>query len=203
LIAVLLMSPATVAFGKESPVEVCGADGCVQVLDRGLRGFLHSTGARGPAPDPAPFYVVRFRADASSRAPITWSYVYVPSAKAMRGTAFGSGPVRWMRAAFLAPAFDAFADDLDPYPASSTWTPRVPPPDDRFSLPWLALGLLGAITAGALAWAIHRTRALPPTAAFAPVPRGRLGAGPPAPGSDRQTAHRRTPDRGGARHGRA
>jgi hypothetical protein len=151
LIVIVLLASAAVARAKELPVEVCGAGGCVTVSDRGLAGFLHSTGASSVAPAPAPFYVVRFRSEASSRAPIAWSYLYVPSASAMRGNEFGSGPVRWMRASFLAPAVAELTNDLEPYPTSPTWTPTVPARDDGLPFAWLALGALAGAAVVALA----------------------------------------------------
>jgi hypothetical protein len=151
LIVIVLLASAAVAWAKELPVDVCGAGGCVTVTDRGLAGLLHSTGAPSAAPDPAPFYVVRFRSGASSRAPIAWSYLYVASASAMRGNEFGSGPVRWMRASFLAPEIAELTKDLEPYPASPTWTASVPGRDNGFPFGWLALGALAGTAVVALA----------------------------------------------------
>ena len=72
------------------PAEFCGAGGCVTVSDPGQVGALHSTGAPTVTPDPAPFYIVRFRPGVDS--PILWSYLYVPSARALRANDFGRGP---------------------------------------------------------------------------------------------------------------
>jgi hypothetical protein len=151
LIVLVLLASTPVAKAKELPVEVCGAGGCVTVSDRGLAGFLHSTGAPGVAPDPAPFYVVRFRSGAGPRSPIAWSYLYVPSASAMRGNEFGSGPVRWMRASFLAPEMAELTKDLEPYPASPTWTPSTSARDEGFPVGWVALGALAGVALAALA----------------------------------------------------
>jgi hypothetical protein len=123
----------------------------VNVPDRGDAGLLHSTGARGAAPDPAPFYVVRFHAGPTSRAPIAWSYLYVPSASAIRGNEFGSGSVRWMQATFLGPLVADLTDELEPYPASPTWTPSTPAEEPGFAVGWAALVAVAAVAAGALA----------------------------------------------------
>ena len=145
-VAVFLFS-AAVAGAKELPVEICGAAGCVTVSDRGSAGFLHSTGTSTAAPDPAPFFVVRFGFAAGVRSPGTWSYVYVPSRRAMRADDFGSGRLRWMAAPFLAPAIAESTENLEPYPPSPTWTPSVAARDEDSPFAWLALGTPAAMLA--------------------------------------------------------
>jgi hypothetical protein len=147
---IVLLTPGP-AGAKEQAVEVCGGSGCVNVPDRGDAGLLHSTGARSAAPDPAPFYVVRFHSGPTSRASIAWSYLYVPSASAMRGNEFGSGSVRWMRAPFLGPLVADLTENLEPYPASPTWTPSTPVEEPGFAVGWAALVAVAAVAAGALA----------------------------------------------------
>ena len=147
LIVITFLASAASAVAKELPVEVCGADRCLPVSDRGTAGFLHSTGAPTGAPEPAPFFVVRFRSASGSRPPVAWSYLYVPSAGAMRGDDFGSGSVRWMRAKFLAPVIAKLTQDIEPYPASPTWTPNAAARDDGSPLLWLALGAPAAMLA--------------------------------------------------------
>ena len=43
----------------------------------------------------------------------------------MRGTNIGTGPVRWMQASLLSPLLAELTEGLEPYPASSTWTPAA------------------------------------------------------------------------------
>jgi hypothetical protein len=87
--------------------------------------MLHSTGATRAAPDPAPFYVVRFRSGSERSATVTWSYVYVPSAKAMHANDYGHGPEKWMGARFLDPLIRELTKGLNPFPASSKWSPAM------------------------------------------------------------------------------
>lgn len=151
LIGLVLLATAPAAWAKEMPAEVCGADGCVTVSDPGDVGALHSTGAATVTPDPAPFYIVRFRARVDSGAPILWSYIYVPSARALRANDFGRGPVRWRGAEFLHPLVAELTKELEPYPASPTWTPTVPARNEGFPAGWAALGALAAAAVVALA----------------------------------------------------
>jgi hypothetical protein len=123
VVVVLYLTPS--AWAKELPVEVCGQDGCVRVADPGDAGMLHSTGATRAAPAPAPFYVIRFRLGPKRSAAVAWSYVYVPSAKAMRGNDYGRGLEKWMGAQFLDPLIRELANGLNPFPACSMWSPAV------------------------------------------------------------------------------
>jgi hypothetical protein len=145
LIAAVSLVAAPAAAAKEFTAEVCGARACVTVSDDGESGALHSTGVPAASPETAPFYVVRFRAWSDAGEPIAWSYVYVPSARAMRANEFGSGIVRWMRApSLIVPTLGELTAALEPYPASSTWKPSVPREDDRFPVGWVTLGALAA-----------------------------------------------------------
>jgi hypothetical protein len=138
-----VLATATVAQAKEMPAEVCGAGGCVTVSNPGQVGALHSTGAPTAAPEPAPFFVVRFRSGVDARAPILWSYLYVPSVRAQRANDFGRGPVRWRRAEFVRPLLAELTKELEPYAASPTWTRTVSASDEGFPVGWVALGALG------------------------------------------------------------
>ena len=161
LLALVLLAAASTAEAKQA-AQVCGSTGCAAVTDPGLVGPLRSTFRPTPAPKPAPFYVVRFCAEADCRGPIDWSYRYVPSARAMRADDIGSGAVRWMDASLLAPLLADLTDGLEPYARSRTWTPSRPQP----AVPagpadgppaWIVLGAIAALIAFTL-WRIRRPR---------------------------------------------
>jgi len=165
LIGLVLLTGAPAAEAK-GIAQVCGADGCATVTDPGLVGPLRSTFGPAPAPKPAPFYVVRFCSTPDCRGPIDWSYLYVPSAKAMRANNIGSGPVHWMQASLLTPLVAQLTKGLEPYPASLTWTPATPRPatptrDDAFSIAWVALAALAAVIALTL-WRLGTLRRFAP-----------------------------------------
>ncbi len=152
LIALVLCAGAPAAEAKGT-AQVCGAGGCATVTDPGLVGPLRSTFGAAPAPKPAAFYVVRFCSRADCRGPIDWSYLYVPSARAMRGNNIGSGPVHWMQASLLTPLLAQLTKGLEPYRASPTWMPAAPRPaptptqDTGFPIAWVVLAALAAIIA--------------------------------------------------------
>lgn len=153
----LLSAPAAQAKGT---AQVCGATGCETVTDPGTVGPLRSTFGPAPAPEPAPFYVVRFCSRADCRGPIDWSYLYVPSARTMRSDNMGSGPVRWMQASLLQPLLGPLTKRLEPYAASPTWSPAPRPTgptrDTGFPVGWVALAALTAVALGASAAAFGR-----------------------------------------------
>lgn len=92
-----------------------------------------------------------------SQAAIFWSYLYVPSAGAQRATDFGRGPVRWRGVEFLRPLVAELTKELEPYPASPTWTPIVPARDEGFPVGWVVVGALGGAALVALAlWQLGR-----------------------------------------------
>jgi hypothetical protein len=158
IVVVILLATAPAAGAKELTAQVCGAGGCVTVSDRGQSGALHSTGVRAGPPDPAPFYVVRFRETEPGR-PIAWSYLYVASARAMRGNEFGSGPVRWMRApSLIVSILGELTNGLEPYPASSTWKPTVSARAKPFPLVWAILGALASVAVIAIGLQRLRSR---------------------------------------------
>jgi hypothetical protein len=132
LVAVVLCGAAAeLAEAKgERTVSVCGASACMSTDDPGLVGSLHSTFARAPVPEAAPFYVVRF----DVRGPRdSWSYVFAPSVRAMRADDFGEGAPRWQDASPLLSSLPDLSR-LDPYPASAAWRwSRAP----RRELPWI------------------------------------------------------------------
>jgi hypothetical protein len=146
LIAVLLFSSPPAAQAKEETVKICGAAGCVRFSAPGLAGPLNSTGSAAAAPAPAPFYVVRFYSGAVRPGPPRWSYLYVPSAKAMRGNDFGRGRVRWMEAPYLR-LLDTLTEGLEPYPASPTWKPHRRAPAREFELTAAICGPGSCVTA--------------------------------------------------------
>ena len=158
LIILFLLAGSPVARAKEMAAEICGSGGCVSVSDPGDVGPLHSTGGPSASPHPAPFYVVRFRSPGGNRAPIVWSYLYVPSAGAMRGDNFGRGSVRWMAAPFLEPLISQLARDLVPYPPSSSWSPSAAPEQGGFPLGWVILAALAAAAPLAFMLRARRTR---------------------------------------------
>lgn len=154
----LLSAPAAQAKGT---AQVCGATGCETVTDPGVVGPLRSTFGPAPAPEPAPFYVVRFCSRADCRGPIDWSYLYVPSAGTMRADNMGSGPVRWMQASLLRSLLGPLTKRLEPHPASTTWTSAPsrsarPTRDTGFPVGWVALAALTAVALGASAAAFAR-----------------------------------------------
>jgi hypothetical protein len=108
--------------------------------DPGVVGPLHSTFAPTAAPAPAPFYVVRFEQRAARRQREVWSYVYVPSARAMRSDAFGEGPIRWQDASLIRANLHNLTR-LAPYPASTAW--RLPP-NGHQDVAWRPLPTAGA-----------------------------------------------------------
>ena len=141
VVGLLAAVPAAEAKGK---AQVCGAGGCVTVTDPGVVGPLRSTFSTAPAPAPAPFYVVRFCSPEGCRAPYEWSYVYVPSPRAMRADDMGSGRVRWMRASLLSSLIADVTRGLEPYPASRSWIPVARKPAARMAdtgsaVAWLVL----------------------------------------------------------------
>jgi hypothetical protein len=123
----------------------------VTVTDPGLVGPLRSTFGPAPAPKSAPFYVVDFCLRADCRGPVGWSYVYVPSARVMRADNIGAGPVHWMQASLLTSLLAPLTKGLEPYPASSTWTPATRPAtptgEDGFPIAWIAFAALAGVTA--------------------------------------------------------
>jgi hypothetical protein len=119
-----LALPATAVAKGEQTVKVCGASACMSTDDPGVVGPLHSTFAPTAAPAPAPFFVVRFEQRAARRQREVWSYVYVPSARAMPSDAFGEGPIRWQDASLISANLPDLTR-LDPYPAATAWrSPR-------------------------------------------------------------------------------
>lgn len=151
LIALVLLAGAPAAQAKGT-AQICGASGCTTVTDPGDVGNLRSAFGPTRAPKPAPFYVVRFCSQADCRGPSDWTYLYVPSAKAMRADNIGSGPVRWMQASLLSSLLAELTRDLEPYPASATWTPATTNPtkttgDNRFPIGWIAVAVLAATIA--------------------------------------------------------
>jgi len=162
LATLVLLAGATAAEAKGT-AEVCGAGGCATVTDPGLVGPLRSTFGPAPAPTPAPFYVVRFCSTGDCRGPAEWSYLYVPSADAMRADNIGSGRVHWMRASLLGPLLGPLTRGLEPYPASATWTPATPgpaaPSDAGWPIGLVALTSLGLAALIAItAWRSGRLR---------------------------------------------
>jgi hypothetical protein len=159
LIALVLLASAPAAQAKEQPAQICGAGGCTTVTDPGDVGYLHSTFGPTRAPKPAPFYVVRFCSRADCRGPSEWSYLYVPSARAMRANNIGSGPVRWMQASLLSSLLAELTKDLEPYPASPTWTPAAPKPakvtgDNGLPIGWIAVAVPAA-TIAVILWRLR------------------------------------------------
>jgi hypothetical protein len=151
LIALVFLVAAPAAQAK-GIAQICGATGCATVTNPGDVGYLRSTFGPTPAPKPAPFYVVRFCPRADCRRPSEWSYLYVPSARAMRADNIGSGPVRWMQASLLSSLLADLTKDLEPYPASPTWTPAAPKPatatgDNGLPIGWMGVALLAAVIA--------------------------------------------------------
>lgn len=140
LTAFVLLAGAPTAQAKGT-AEVCGANDCTTVTEPGDVGYLRSTFGPARAPEPAPFYVVRFCSRADCRGPSEWSYLYVPSARAMRADDIGSGPVRWMEASLLSSLIAELTKDLEPYPASPAWTPAASEraADASFPIGWIAL----------------------------------------------------------------
>jgi hypothetical protein len=156
LIALVLLTGAPAAEAK-GIAQVCGAGGCATVIDPGLVGPLRSTFGPAPAPKPAPFYVVRFCSGADCRGPIDWSYLYVPSARAMRANNIGSGPIHWMQASLLSPLLAQLTKGLEPYPASATWTPAAPRPVTPAGGTGLPVGLVApAALAAVIAFTLWR-----------------------------------------------
>jgi hypothetical protein len=155
LIALALLGSAPAVAAKEMTVEVCGAADCVTVSDPGRVGSLHSTGAPSTSPEPAPFYVVRFRSQDDPRTAIAGTYLDVPRAREMRGDEFGSGPVHWMTAPFLDPLLAELTADLEPYPSSPTWTPTAAAPERGHSIGWGVLVALALAAAAAIALALR------------------------------------------------
>jgi hypothetical protein len=159
LAAALAIAPS--AYGKgDMTAEVCGAARCVPVADRADLGFLHSTGGTRGSPAAAPFYVVRFRGRAVGGSSDSWSYIWVPSVRAQRANDFGHGSVSWRSARFLAPLLGPMTKGLEPYPASSTWSPAARPTTqaDDFPVAPVARGALAtALGVGLLVW-LARTR---------------------------------------------
>jgi hypothetical protein len=162
LIALVLLAGAPAAEAKEI-AQVCGAGDCATVIDPGLVGPLRSTFGPAPAPKPAPFYVVRFCPGADCRKGSDWSYLYVPSARAMRADNIGSGPIRWMQASQLRPLLAQLTEGLEPYRASPTWTPAThghvtPAGDTGVPFGWVAPAALAAVIALTLWWLGRRRR---------------------------------------------
>jgi hypothetical protein len=162
LIALILLAGAPVAEAKGT-AQVCGAGGCKTVTDPGLVGPLRSTFGPARAPRPAPFYVVRFCPGVDCEGRIDSSYLYVPSARAMRANNIGSGPVHWMQASLLSSLLAQLTRGLEPYPASPTWMPTVPAKrvtsahDRGLPVGWVALATLAATAVIALtAWQRRR-----------------------------------------------
>ena len=123
---------------------------------------LRSTFDPAPAPTPSPFYVVRFCSAADCRGSIDWSYIYVPSARAMRADEMGSGPVRWMQASLLQPLLEPVTNRLEPYTATSAWSPAPRATggtrDAGFPFGWVALAGLSVGVIGATAAVLGRPR---------------------------------------------
>ena len=141
LTTVFLLAVAPAAEAKGT-AQICGGAGCTTLSDPGIVGPLRSTFDSAPAPEPAPFYLVRFCGGADGtncRGPSEWSYLYVPSAKAMLADDIGSGPVRWMHASLLSSLLAGLTKGLDPYPASPTWALTASPRDETPPTIWLAV----------------------------------------------------------------
>jgi hypothetical protein len=128
-----LAPPATAAAKGEQTVKVCGASACMSTDDPGVVGPLHSTFAPTSAPAPAPFYVVRFEQRAARQQREVWSYIYVPSARAMRSDAFGKGPIGWQDASLIRATLPDLTR-LEPYPASPAWRSR---PNGHHDVAWV------------------------------------------------------------------
>ena len=160
LIALVLLAGPPAAEAKGT-AQVCGAGGCTTVTDPGLVGPLRSTFGPAPAPEPAPFFVVRFCAQANCRGQIDWSYLYVPSAKVMRANNMGSGAVHWMEASLLSSLLAQLTKGVDPYPESPTWQPSTArpatPTDDGSPIAWVASGALILII-GLIVWRLPRSQ---------------------------------------------
>jgi hypothetical protein len=145
LVVFLAGAPAASAKGM---AEICGGAGCATPSDPGVVGSLRSTFEAAPAPAPAPFFLVRFCGGTDGtdcRGPSEWSYLYVPSAKAMRADNIGSGPVHWMNASLLSSLLDDLTRDLEPYPASPTWARTAASPDKRSPLVWVAAAAVAVV----------------------------------------------------------
>lgn len=128
----LLALPAAAAAAAakaDQVVKVCGASACMRTDDPGVVGPLHSTFAPTSAPAPAPFYVVSFH-DGQHE---VWSYIYVPSVRAMRSDAIGRGPVRWRDASLIRASLPDLTR-IEPYPASKTWHR---PAGQQSDVPWV------------------------------------------------------------------
>jgi hypothetical protein len=151
LICLVLPLAGAAAAEAKGRAQVCGASGCTTLTDPADAGNLRSTFEPTRAPKPAPFYVVRFCSRWNCRGPSEWSYLYVPSATAMRADNFGSGPVRWMQASVLSSLLTELTKDIDPYPASPTWTPvattQARATVDSVSISWIAVAVLAATIA--------------------------------------------------------
>lgn len=161
LIALVLLAGAPAAHAKGT-AQICGATGCTTVTDPGDVGNLRSTFGPTRAPRPAPFYVVRFCSQADCGGPKDWTYLYVPSAKAMRADGMGSGPVRWMQASLLSSLLAELTKDLEPTPAPPSWTLATTNAtettgDSRFPIGWIAVAVLAATIALSL-WRLGARR---------------------------------------------
>jgi hypothetical protein len=145
----LVALPAAAAAKGEQTVRVCGASACMSTDDPGVVGPLHSTFAPRSALAPAPFYVVRFEQRAVRRHRKAWSYIYVPSARAMRSHAFGKGPIRWQDASLIRADLPDLTW-LEPYPASPAWRSS---PNGHHEVAWVPFPTAAATrNPASLAW---------------------------------------------------
>ncbi len=158
VVAVALFATTSTALAKgPDSARLCGATGCVttrvvevvNVLALWTSGF----GARAE-PASAPFFTVDLTSSRGTKE--KWSFLYVPSARAVKVVrADFSGGVYGVQAmnAWVSPSDDVLAvyeretADISPYAGNDGWVVKK---EDERDLPWVAIVLLIALAAAAL-----------------------------------------------------
>lgn len=152
-LVVLTMVPSAQAKGPDT-AQICGSSGCVtaNTPERVNVLALYTSGFAARAePAAAPFFTVELTSARSED--VSWSFVYVPSAKALQIVeADFSGGIydtpatnQWVTpSAEVVAAYQAATEALSPFPASAEWTATS---SGHREVPWVIVGLLVAAAA--------------------------------------------------------
>lgn len=152
--AVALLAPTPALAKGPDRASICGASGCVTVANVEEVNVLALWTAGFEVrnePPAAPFFTVELTTTRGAVA--KWSYVYVPSARALKiiradfsGGISGVQPMNeWVSASTeVLAAYETATSAMPPFPASAGWI--VSTPDER-DVTWLIVALMSAAAA--------------------------------------------------------
>ena len=171
----LVAAPSAQAKGPDT-ARICGASGCSEIEDVAQVNVLalYTSGVEARSEPPAaPFFTVELNSSIHDPGSAGWSFLYVPSARAVKiiradfsGGVYGPQTTNtWVSLSDDAlAAYERATPVMSPFPANEEWV--VSGPNDR-DVPWLIVGLVGALAAAAgLLLLARRVAARRPTSSY-------------------------------------